>query len=240
MGGLINGLFGGGSDKQAKKSIDFQKQVYDENKALATPWAEKGLDLYGTAFNFLNGTGEEGYNSWLNSSDYKFITAEGTKAIENSMAAKGMLNSGATLKGLTSFGQDTAQQYRQNYLTNLLGGATVGQSTLNGLMGSNQNAADAIANIRANKAQQKAGGVSNMLNTGLGIAALISDPRLKTDVVKVGELPDGLGIYDFRYIWSKFKWRGVMADEVARLRPWALGPQIDGFFTVNYGKLSNV
>jgi hypothetical protein len=30
---------------------------------------------------------------------------------------------------------------------------------------------------------------------------------------------------------------GVMADEVAKLRPWALGPKRAGFATVNYGAL---
>jgi hypothetical protein len=31
-----------------------------------------------------------------------------------------------------------------------------------------------------------------------------------------------------------------MADEVAQLRPWALGPTVAGFATVDYGKLENM
>ena len=33
--------------------------------------------------------------------------------------------------------------------------------------------------------------------------------------------------------------RGVMADEVAALRPWALGPEVAGFATVNYAALGD-
>jgi hypothetical protein len=71
-------------------------------------------------------------------------------------------------------------------------------------------------------------------------AAMASDRRLKTDIVKLGEEPDGLGVYDFRYVTddpdSPLR-RGVMADEVEKLRPWALGPERNGFKTVMMGKL---
>lgn len=63
-----------------------------------------------------------------------------------------------------------------------------------------------------------------------------SDRRLKRDIEKIGELDDGLGIYVWRYIWGKLG-VGVMADEVAEKRPWALGPTFHGFATVNYGAL---
>jgi hypothetical protein len=70
--------------------------------------------------------------------------------------------------------------------------------------------------------------------------AVPSDPRLKMDVNRVGELEDGLGIYDFRYVTDDPDTplrRGVMADEVEKLRPWALGPERNGFKTVMMGKL---
>lgn len=70
-----------------------------------------------------------------------------------------------------------------------------------------------------------------------GAAIKASDPRLKENVVKLGEEPDGLGWYAFDYIWSGPRQEGVMADEVAVLRPWALGPEINGFMTVNYDML---
>lgn len=73
-----------------------------------------------------------------------------------------------------------------------------------------------------------------------------SDIRLKTNVKHVGETADGLGIYDFDYLpiegqiaafMPEGRQRGVMAHEVAELRPDALGPVIDGYATVDYSKL---
>ncbi len=73
------------------------------------------------------------------------------------------------------------------------------------------------------------------------MAAMASDRRLKKDIEKVGELEDGLGVYRFNYIDPKHgegRYQGVMADEVADKRPWALGPKIDGQFgSVIYGAL---
>lgn len=67
-------------------------------------------------------------------------------------------------------------------------------------------------------------------------AAMASDRRLKRTIELIGRLRDGLGIYRWVYVWGE-KAHGVMADEVARLRPWALGPTVDGYATVNYGAL---
>lgn len=71
-------------------------------------------------------------------------------------------------------------------------------------------------------------------------AAAPSDRRLKMDISKVGEAEDGLGIYTYRYVTDSPDdplRKGVMADEVEKLRPWALGPTRNGFATVDYGAL---
>lgn len=67
-------------------------------------------------------------------------------------------------------------------------------------------------------------------------ASIFSDPRLKENIVKVGEFEDGLGVYEYDYIWGEHS-QGVMADEVENLRPWAMGPTVGGFKTVNYAAL---
>ena len=74
-----------------------------------------------------------------------------------------------------------------------------------------------------------------------------SDERLKINIEKIGEYPDGLGIYSYDYItppnadiaavMPEGRQTGVIAHEVATLRPWALGPVVGGYHTVNYGVL---
>ncbi|MES2781908.1 MAG: tail fiber domain-containing protein [Pseudomonadota bacterium] len=87
----------------------------------------------------------------------------------------------------------------------------------------------------------------SLLANGAGAAAqFASDIRLKTNIERVGETPDGLGIYDYDYLpiegqiaafMPEGRQRGVIAQEVALLRPDALGPVIDGYATVNYAAL---
>lgn len=73
-------------------------------------------------------------------------------------------------------------------------------------------------------------------------AAMASDRRLKENIEQVGSLADGLGVYEFEYRdgfdLPTGRFVGVMADEVAELRPWALGPELPGgYATVNYALL---
>lgn len=75
----------------------------------------------------------------------------------------------------------------------------------------------------------------------LGAAAITkSERRVKRNIVKLSEEPDGLGVFRYNYIWDapeeppRF---GVMVDEVQAIRPWALGPVVDGIQTVDYAKL---
>jgi len=75
-----------------------------------------------------------------------------------------------------------------------------------------------------------------LAGTGLQAASMFSDRRLKTNIEQIGTLADGLGLYRWIYRWGE-SGEGVMADEVAQLRPWALGPVIGGYATVNYGAL---
>jgi hypothetical protein len=86
-----------------------------------------------------------------------------------------------------------------------------------------------------------------LIGTALGLgqlgvsaysAGMFSDRRLKRDV-RLIETRKGLGIYSYRYLWESKGVRhiGVMAQEVARIMPSALGPRVFGHMTVNYRKL---
>jgi hypothetical protein len=64
-----------------------------------------------------------------------------------------------------------------------------------------------------------------------------SDIRLKTDVVHVGQLENGLPLYRFRYLWSSDIYVGVLAHEVLPVVPYAVIVGEDGFMRVNYDML---
>lgn len=82
----------------------------------------------------------------------------------------------------------------------------------------------------------------------LGAAAsalpfILSDERAKTKIEEVGPWDGrGDGLMKKRFAYKNAPGtmlEGVMAQDVARLRPWALGPTLaNGYMTVNYAKLS--
>lgn len=88
----------------------------------------------------------------------------------------------------------------------------------------------------ATRNAQKSSGLMGGLFS-LGSAAIMaSDIRLKDVIEKVGALPSGIGLYAFRYLWGGGERVGVLAQDVARVRPDAV-VDIGGFLAVDYGKL---
>lgn len=88
------------------------------------------------------------------------------------------------------------------------------------------------------------GGIIGSGLSGWASGGFKSDPRVKTNVVLVSTDPDGLNWYDFDYRQDMGlelpteRQRGVMAPQVAELRPWALGAVEDGYMTVHYDRLA--
>ena len=65
-----------------------------------------------------------------------------------------------------------------------------------------------------------------------------SDRRLKREIIDLGiRLVNGLKLYAYRYLWDDKPRAGVMADEVLRVKPDAVG-LMNGFLTVDYRSLA--
>jgi hypothetical protein len=153
------------------------------------------------------------------------------------------------LGGMTALGQTTTQNIAQLGQASAAGQATAGLQT-----GAN------IANLFGQQGAARAGArlaegtaASNVLNLpgqflgmqyGAGVKSpgfdslikQFSDQRLKKNVARLGTRSDGLGVYEFEYIWGGGRQIGLMAQEVAILYPEAVG-ESGGFMTVDYGKV---
>lgn len=83
------------------------------------------------------------------------------------------------------------------------------------------------------------GGLSTMGSAaGKSGTGIFSDRRLKTDIEAIGKLDNGLTVYRYRYKAGGPMLLGVMADEVAVLKPEAYIPNVVGdFAAVDYAKL---
>ena len=65
-----------------------------------------------------------------------------------------------------------------------------------------------------------------------------SDIRLKQDIVLLGRLDNGIGVYRFRYRGNDHTaYVGVMAQDVQTIVPNAVSRGRDGYLRVDYDKL---
>lgn len=78
------------------------------------------------------------YQNYLGSTGYKFQLGQGQQAVDSNAASKGMLNSGATAKALTQYGQNLGSSYFNNYLGQLGGLNSQYQGTVNAGLGAAQ------------------------------------------------------------------------------------------------------
>ena len=85
--------------------------------------------------------------------------------------------------------------------------------------------------------QKQGSSLMDMVGMGIQAASLFSDARLKTDIRRVGRTDGGATVYTYRYGGQGPYHMGVMAQEVERTQPDALGPEVQGFKTVNYAEV---
>lgn len=178
----------------------------------------------------------EGYDNYLELAGYEPAMRQLSQNITGQRAAAGLLNSGPTRAAYMKGGAELNNQFFNNYLQQLAG-----------LQGSGLQAGSLIANTgqRSTSTGTSTGGgpstfgsiMSGIGAIGSAAAPFFSDRRLKRDIRLERREADGLGRYTFRFAGEAERHEGVMADEVAELRPWALGPKKAGFSTVDYARL---
>lgn len=135
-------------------------RVQQQQSPLQYRVAGKTFSDYNAAQKFAQGqvrtTPGQAYRGFEATPGYQFRVDEGTKAVERSAAARGGLNSGATQKALTRFGQGIASDEYNNYINRLAGLAGTGQSatTQTGALGaaSATNQGNALLNAGAARA----------------------------------------------------------------------------------------
>lgn len=80
------------------------------------------------------------------------------------------------------------------------------------------------------------GGLMGLGGT-LGGAYMMSDARLKMDILSTGEHgPKGLPVYEWNYVWGGPRYRGYMAQDVLHTHPHAVG-EIGGYLALNYAEI---
>lgn len=230
-------IFGGSKSKQQSTSTSV-----NSSSNLAYPWLKEGVGQEALAsytqgsqaLSRLLGGGFEGYKDNIG---YDFQENMGRGSILGNMAGRGTLQSGAALKGLTEYSSNLASTTFDDYLTKLFQQSELGLGGLN-LIGGTGGVSSGTSNSQSTGSSSSSKGIGKFLGTVLGAAAA-SDPRLKKNVFRIGDVGE-VGLYQFRYINDAGPYIGVMADEVRDTYPEALGPEVGGYLTVDYGKLEEI
>lgn len=222
-----------------------QKQMFEEQRQDAAPWRQAGSAALSQ---MQNPDFQKDFTMADFQADpgYQFRMQEGQKALERSAAAKGGLNSGATLKALSRYSQGVASDEYQNAYNRFNNDRTTRFNRLSSIAGAGQTAntqlsqagtsmANQISSNTTNMGNAQAAGQmamanqqNNMIGQGLTLGAMymMSDERLKTDIKPVdkkelAELRKTLKPYMFRYLderHGKGNFVGVMAQDLEKSR----------------------
>ena len=226
-------IFGGSKSKQqsTQSSTSSNRGFEQISQAFSPlmPYAQEGA----SALSRLLGGDRSGFDTFMDTTGFDVERDQGESAIGRMFGSKGLRNSGAALKGLSQYNSDLKNKYSNDYISKLLGLAGLGTQA-GGLIAG----AGGVSSSRGQSTGSSWSGPGIMDSLGkIASAAAASDRRLKENIKKVGELANGLGVYTYTYLASSVQRLGVMADEVARIQPDALGPTVSGYATVDYGKV---
>ena len=143
--------------ESADKASQIQWDMYDQTRKDLDPYKQAGAtslsQLMGqmTPDGYFNQTytGQDIYSD----PSYQFRLQQGQDAIQSSAAAQGGLLSGATLKALQNYGQESASQEYGNAYNRFNADQTNRYNRLSNLVGVGQNAAAQVGNAGAQTSQ---------------------------------------------------------------------------------------
>lgn len=210
-----------------------QKYMYDTQREDAAPWRAAG----GVALGQLASGDVFGGKGFEADPGYQFRMSEGMKAINSNAAARGGVNSGATLKALARYGQDFATNeynnvYNRQYnrLSSLAGlgqGANqqvsnAGTNYANAVSGNQIGVGNAIGAANIGMANRNASLAGQLIGGGAGVLA--SDERVKENISEVSkdeikELKETIKAVKFNYKESAYgegDFVGVMAQDLEK------------------------
>ncbi len=175
---VVGGLVSSHSASQASRAQEnasnqaneTQRYMFDQQRADQAPYRQVGTGAL-NALGGMYGIGPNGekiapdFSSFAQTPDYKFAFDQGISALDKSAAARGRLNSGGQMKGITRFGQGLATQNFNNYANRLASLAGIGQSANAQGAAAGQNYANQVGNNLQNAGNARASGYINNANS---------------------------------------------------------------------------
>lgn len=214
FGSITRALFGGSKSKSDNK---FAGQINEQ----FSPWVEQGAQGMGRTAAILGGgpEGEQALDDWWKSSGGQFQLEQGLGDVNDRFHSLGLGRSGSAMKAMEGYRSGLASTKLGEFLglNNDLARLGLGAGGLITSAG------------QTSKGTNSTGGLGGFLGTLLG-----SDPRIKTDIVRIGETENGLPWYRFRYRGDDTLHEGLMSTDVRKVAPGAVVVDPYGFDMVHY------
>jgi hypothetical protein len=156
-------------DKQVELQEPFrQGGITSQNRLMTllglSPGGDSGLTVDQNDPNFGKYSRDFGMADYQADPGYAFRLSEGMKGLQNSAAARGLLSSGSTLKGITDYSQGQASQEYGNAYNRYQTNRANQLNPLQSLMGSGQTSANTLTNAAGQLGQGLAQGAAAMGN----------------------------------------------------------------------------
>jgi len=185
-------------------------------------------------FNTLNAVQQQQYNQALAQAEFRNTAAQQALAQQAAMRSMPVNEISALLSG----GQVSVPQF-QGYSGVTVAPPPIFQAGQAAGNFAQQNYANQVGayNAQMGLLGGLAGGIGAAAAGPAGLSGFFtgSDRRLKSNIVRVGTHPLGIGVYEYDIAGQRQ--RGVMADEVETVLPEAVVTRSDGYKMVNYGLL---
>ncbi len=245
----------------SREGIAEQRRQFDMLRELLKPYVEAGTPALQQQQALVGLQGAEAQRAAISGLEQSPLFAarvrQGEESLLQRASATGGLRGGNIQAALSQFRPQMLQQEIESQYGKLGGLTSLGQQSAAGVgtagMQTGANIAGLYGDIGAAQAgaelaQGRAiGGLLNLPTQILamqygskvgtpGFSGIFSDIRLKKNIRRLSTRPDGLGVYEFEYIWGGGKQVGLMAQEVRRVYPDAVGEN-SGYLTVDYSKV---
>lgn len=165
----------------AGKANAAQEAALAQARADLEPWRTTGGNALGVAGNLSGANGPDAARGamadFTTSPGYQWRLDEGMRGVDAAAAAKGLLRSGATLKGEQAFAQGLASSEFDNYYNRLYSLANLGEKAAAGSADASERTGAGIAQTEVGAGKQQASIYGNAASS-IGTAAngLFSNP----------------------------------------------------------------
>ena len=251
----------GAQTAAAQAGIDEQRRQFNMVRELLKPYVEAGTPALQQQQALIGLQGrqaqQEAISSLEQGAGFQAQVRQGEEALLQRASATGGLRGGNIQAALAQFRPQMLQREIETQYGRLGGLTSLGQQSAAGVGTAGMQTGARVAGLYGDIGAAQAGSelaqgqaFANVLNLpaqflGMqygakvgtpGFGNIFSDQRLKRNIIKIGTRPDGLGVYEFEYIWGGGRQIGLMAQEVQGVYPDAVG-EAGGYLTVNYSKV---